>query len=334
MAFAYNPDPPAHLHSTTRLTHAQAHTFLKNYLSTADSNPAYRPDAVLTERGPVSNSAGAVTSSDGSGGGDLTLTNLGRVLKGMAGTRVGGAEFKASLEEARSFNKGKRKAPDAAVSATLASAEQRNSNEKRNDGDSNGPSPAKRPRQETRADSNDNDEPIIVEEPTAEEPQPDDAEQGWQDKDDYEMAQDDLVVPEAEADDAQPAVGGNTTSGEMLSLAEEVLIKSVKAGVTTTGRRADVEDSDDGREEAKRRKAGSKKERNKQQNGPKLIPETENAASPEKSPRRTESESAKPSATIDTGKSLDKVERKRMKKLKMDAEKKQRQQERLATKKP
>jgi len=79
------PMPRTHLHSSTRLTHKHAHDLLSSFLEEAQTNPSYRPDAILTQHGPQASSVGE--------GSNLTLNHLGRILKGIAGQRVGGVEF-------------------------------------------------------------------------------------------------------------------------------------------------------------------------------------------------------------------------------------------------
>ena len=79
-----NPLPPSKVHTRTRLTHAQAHDQLSHFLQRAEIDPAYRPDSILTDQGPVSGSAGGTPN--------LTLHHLQRILLGMEGKKVGGSE--------------------------------------------------------------------------------------------------------------------------------------------------------------------------------------------------------------------------------------------------
>ena len=76
------PLPTSVHHSTTRLTHKEAHTFLSDFLERAENDAAYRPDSTLTERGPQALSSGSTAS--------LTLSHLKRILQGMEGKKVGG----------------------------------------------------------------------------------------------------------------------------------------------------------------------------------------------------------------------------------------------------
>lgn len=79
------PLPQTVQHSSVRLTHLEAHTLLSSFLAEADINPAYRPDATLTQSGPQAVGVGA--------GSNLTLNHLNRILQGIAGKRIGGVEF-------------------------------------------------------------------------------------------------------------------------------------------------------------------------------------------------------------------------------------------------
>ncbi|KIW12305.1 hypothetical protein PV08_09582 [Exophiala spinifera] len=75
-----NPLPPSHVHSTVRLTHAQAHTYLSSFLEQTEIDAAYRPDSTLTERGPQAVSTGSNPN--------LTLHHLKRILQGIEGKQI------------------------------------------------------------------------------------------------------------------------------------------------------------------------------------------------------------------------------------------------------
>ncbi|KIW82880.1 hypothetical protein Z517_02123 [Fonsecaea pedrosoi CBS 271.37] len=77
------PLPTSVHHSTTRLTHYHAHSFLSEFLDRAENDAAYRPDSTLTERGPQALSSGSTPN--------LTLSHLKRILSGMEGKRIGGS---------------------------------------------------------------------------------------------------------------------------------------------------------------------------------------------------------------------------------------------------
>lgn len=75
-----NPLPPSHVHSTTRLTHAQAHSYLSSFLDQTEIDAAYRPDSTLSERGPQAVSTGSNPN--------LTLHHLKRILQGIEGKQL------------------------------------------------------------------------------------------------------------------------------------------------------------------------------------------------------------------------------------------------------
>jgi hypothetical protein len=77
-----SPLPTHQIHSTERLTHREAHTFLSTFLDHADTEAAYRPDSTLTERGPQAVSTGSSPN--------LTLHHLKRILLGLEGKRLRG----------------------------------------------------------------------------------------------------------------------------------------------------------------------------------------------------------------------------------------------------
>lgn len=89
------PLPPAVTHTTTRLTHLEAHSFLDTFLARADIDAAYRPDSTLAERGPQALSTGSSPN--------LTLHHLKRILLGMEGKRVGKQAFEEEGDETGAF---------------------------------------------------------------------------------------------------------------------------------------------------------------------------------------------------------------------------------------
>ncbi|KEF63155.1 uncharacterized protein A1O9_01131 [Exophiala aquamarina CBS 119918] len=92
------PLPPTVTHSTTRLTHREAHTFLSSFLSRAEIDAAYRPDSTLTGRGPQALSAGSSPN--------LTLHHLKRILLGIEGKRVGKQVLEQEQEGEGTFEEG------------------------------------------------------------------------------------------------------------------------------------------------------------------------------------------------------------------------------------
>jgi hypothetical protein len=73
------PLPPTIHHSSTPLSHRAAHTILSSFLALAELDPSLRPDSVLSERGPTSSSNAANPS--------LALAHLGRIKLGIEGKR-------------------------------------------------------------------------------------------------------------------------------------------------------------------------------------------------------------------------------------------------------
>lgn len=164
------PLPTYITHSTTRLTHRSAHTFLSTFLEQAEFNAAYRPDSTLSERGPQSTSTGANPN--------LTLKHLKRILQGIEGKRVGGGD-----------DLGYFLGTDPRQQSSVSRKRRREAGED---------TPKKKRARELIEDSNVEDSgPEIV---VAEESE------GWQDKEDYELAQDD-VVEDIAADEAHPGMG-------------------------------------------------------------------------------------------------------------------------------
>lgn len=90
------PLPQTVLHSSTRLTHAQAHELLSSFLAEAENNPALRPDSQITPH--------AIQSQTSGSNGNITLTHLDRILQGIAGKRVGGVEFNTGTRKRRKVN--------------------------------------------------------------------------------------------------------------------------------------------------------------------------------------------------------------------------------------
>ena len=167
-----NPLPPSKVHIRTRLTHAQAHDQLSQFLQRAEIDPAYRPDSILTDQGPVSGSAGGTPN--------LTLHHLQRVLLGMEGKKVGGSEEVLAGEMGGVGKRGRRE----------EAVEQR---------------PGKRQRVREKAVEQVDGTGEIVVETTGEN------EGDWQDKEDFELEQGEEEVdlhtaerdPGAEIEDSQ-----------------------------------------------------------------------------------------------------------------------------------
>lgn len=78
-----NTYPPSVLHpsSSKPLDISSTHTFLANFLRLANLDPAYRPDSTLSDHGPQSNSS--------SGNLNLILHHLNRIKLGLEGKHLG-----------------------------------------------------------------------------------------------------------------------------------------------------------------------------------------------------------------------------------------------------
>ncbi|KAL9033676.1 MAG: hypothetical protein Q9214_007399 [Letrouitia sp. 1 TL-2023] len=72
--------PPIHLHASKRLSPSEARELLSEFLNTATTDPSLHPNCLLTEAGPVAQSAGPNTG--------LVLLNLKRVLAGLEGEHL------------------------------------------------------------------------------------------------------------------------------------------------------------------------------------------------------------------------------------------------------
>ncbi|KAL9614153.1 MAG: hypothetical protein Q9167_001363 [Letrouitia subvulpina] len=72
--------PPIHLHASKRLSPSEARALLSEFLDTATTDPSLHPNCLLTEAGPLAQSAGPNTG--------LVLLNLKRVLAGLEGEHL------------------------------------------------------------------------------------------------------------------------------------------------------------------------------------------------------------------------------------------------------
>ncbi|KAL2427151.1 hypothetical protein ABEF95_009353 [Exophiala dermatitidis] len=173
------PLPTHRIHSTTRLTHQEAHTFLSSFLERADIDAAYRPDSTLTERGPQAVSTGSSPN--------LTLHHLKRILVGIEGKRIGGAILTEGEEDNNNNNETAASSKGTKREHQEESADKKQSKRKiYNAADDDA----------TNAIADNSDGPAIA-------VQPDDGEAGWQDKDTFALAQTEENL-EATADDRHP----------------------------------------------------------------------------------------------------------------------------------
>ncbi|GAD96408.1 hypothetical protein ANI_1_418184 [Paecilomyces variotii No. 5] len=85
-----SPLPPTTILSTKPISQSAAHDFLAAYLDRANTDPALQPNAVISERGPVSRTTAAAPN--------LILHNLKRVQAGLAGEVLGRDLTVAKLE--------------------------------------------------------------------------------------------------------------------------------------------------------------------------------------------------------------------------------------------
>jgi hypothetical protein len=168
------PLPPTIHHSSAPLTHLSAHTILSSFLSLAELDPSLRPDSVLSERGPTSTSSAANPN--------LTLTHLGRIKLGMEGKRARGGVRDHDGAETPEFwgndgvqrgRKRKREADDGEKTPAKKGKKAR------------GASAAATQNVQIVADGHDAGDPALVSTATAQDGD------GWQDRENYELAQDD-----------------------------------------------------------------------------------------------------------------------------------------------
>jgi len=73
--------PPTRHHSTRPVSPTTALALLSTYIANAADDPSLQPNALLTERGPISSSSGSSTG--------LTIHNLKRVEAGLKGEHLG-----------------------------------------------------------------------------------------------------------------------------------------------------------------------------------------------------------------------------------------------------
>lgn len=177
--------PQTVVHSSQRLSHRQAHDLLSSFLTEADTNPAYRPDATLTTHGITAAGVGSTSN--------LTLNHLHRILKGIAGERVGSVDFNYGTGPPKKRRKVDHGEPQ-------SSPPEAQKEHVRNGVEVVG-----------RENEDGEDQPAIVGEETGD----------WQDKEDFEHAQVDETQDLAEQDmaDAQGTIEGSTIAADTGSVA-------------------------------------------------------------------------------------------------------------------
>jgi hypothetical protein len=178
--------PPSILHTLLPISPATALDNLRTFLTLANDTAAFRPDSTLSTRGPISSST--------SGQANLTLHHLNRIKLGLEGVRVGAAEIEAEDKEAEAHKEAER----------LERGVKRKRERDEDGGERKGNE------REVRSQ----EVPVVnaTQEGGEEEPVVGEAEVEaggeWEEKDDYELAQDEEnVVMNAERD---PAAGLET----------------------------------------------------------------------------------------------------------------------------
>lgn len=216
---SFNAYPPLVLHPTAsqHLDIPSAHTLLSTFLHLANLDPAYHPDSTLTERGPQSNST--------SGNPNLTLHHLNRIKLGLEGNNLGAEDLAANRAEqdgeGTKTERGKKRKRDPC------------------------PPPFKtRGVPEVVSTTANEDGDSIL---TAQNTNTHDREaEGWQDREDFELAQDDedIDVNNAQRDPAAAAEVVDVDMGEgimeeetgrMIHVDEELESKDTRAEAIRTG---------------------------------------------------------------------------------------------------
>ncbi|KIX97895.1 uncharacterized protein Z520_06673 [Fonsecaea multimorphosa CBS 102226] len=302
------PLPTSVHHSTTRLTHSQAHTFLSAFLDRAENDAAYRPDSTLTERGPQALSSGSTPN--------LTLSHLKRILSGMEGKRIGG-----SLElEKRAEAKGEENTADEELEGLGESDETQTPRERGSQ---------KRALDEDEAENEDQQTPVLkkqkrkiiysvnsegVEDPQvgadieAGTPGQDRVDDDWQDAETYALAQTGLHYDNAAAAEGQLEFEGEDQDDNERKLEEQE---------ATT----ELDNSN-----AAENQSHTPLKKRKQQGGDDDA-DREGGAQKAKKKKATDTVMAK-GMTSNGNKEMSKEERKKMKKMRQKDEKKERQRER------
>ena len=182
----------------------------------AELDPSLRPDSVLSERGPTSSSSAANPN--------LTLAHLGRIAKGMRGERVGGG-----VDD--DLN-------DVGLGGNLWGARKRKRTMQQPETPREGKKGLEAATQDVEIveDGPDAGEPALVSTSSAQD------EDGWQDRENYDLAQDDDEVDVGNAQ-RNPGVGTGV---------EEVIGTEEPEGEVVDARVADPRTAGEEREEEER----------------------------------------------------------------------------------
>jgi hypothetical protein len=221
--------PIVHHPSASRpLSYPAAHEILSTFLHLANLDPAYRPDSTLTERGPQSNSS--------AGNPNLTLHHLNRIKLGLEGTNLGIEDLGADF-----FGQKKRV-------ATTEDRERGAENKKRKWQDRDAvTTPVRAVVPEVISTVEEDVEAAVTAQNTNNARDATAAGQGWQDREDFELAQDDEDVdvnnaqrdPAAAEMEEMPDEILEGKTGRMINVDEEL---EMEDGAAEIVRAADVID--------------------------------------------------------------------------------------------
>ena len=204
------PLPPTIQHASTPLTHASAHAILSSFLALAELDASLRPDSVLSSHGPSSASTAAKHPN-------LTLAHLGRIARGMRGERVGGGvDYDGNgnswdgEKENGGVGRGKRKFANG--EQLLPETPRKGKRARGEDG--------VRQDVETVEEGQDAGEPALVATSTG----PAQREDEWQDRENYDLGQDDDEVDVGNAqrsagvggEDEEETIGMEGPGGEVV----------------------------------------------------------------------------------------------------------------------
>ncbi|KIW94487.1 uncharacterized protein Z519_04463 [Cladophialophora bantiana CBS 173.52] len=298
------PLPTSVHHSTTRLTHSEAHSFLSAFLDRAENDAAYRPDSTLTERGPQALSSGSTPN--------LTLSHLKRILSGMEGKRIGGSLELEKETEGKGDNTADEDFEGSGESDQNQTPRKRGSQKRPLDEDDAGDADQQAPKSKKQKrkivyslDAEPIDDPTDGAVLGAETPDQDQAEDGWQDAETYALAQTQLDDSNAARTEHKGGFDGDENAEQELETQESTGVNNASAVENmghTPGKKRKLLGGDEGVN-------GDRQEQKV---------ERKNAKDPDL-PERTAGKS---------NQELSKEERKKMKKMRRKDEQRERQQQR------
>jgi hypothetical protein len=209
------PLPPTIHHSSEPVTHSFAYAILSSFLSVAELDPSLRPDSVLSERGPTSTSSPANPN--------LTLAHLGRIAKGMRGERVGGGADD-------DLN-------DVGLGGNLWGARKRKRTEQQPETPREGKKGLEAATRDVEIveDGPDAGEPALVSTSPAQD------EDGWQDRENYDLAQDDEEVDVGNVQ-RNPGVGTRVEEAIRIEEPEGEVVGARVTNPRTTGEEREEEE--------------------------------------------------------------------------------------------